>query len=106
MVEKSPKNSGYLLPKMQNTLKIHMKTPKFGNFAKIKQFKAFYMQNTPKTWDIQCDFSEKSGNSQKLSVQLTSNLTVLVENSKKIGIFSKTGKNFQILMSANLYLVQ
>ena len=47
------------------------------------------MQNTPKTWDIRCDFSEKLGNSQKLSIQLTSNLTNLVENSEKLEFSAK-----------------
>ena len=47
------------------------------------------MQNTPKTRDIRCDFSKKLGNLQKLSVQLTSKLTILVENSKKLEFSAK-----------------
>ena len=52
------------------------------------------MQNTPKTWDIRCDFSKKLGNSQQLSVQVTSNLTTLVENSKKSELSVKTANEF------------
>ena len=47
------------------------------------------MQNTLKTQNIRCDFSKKSGNSQKLIVQLTSYLTILVENSKKLEFSAK-----------------
>ena len=52
-----------------------MKTPKNWDFPKNYTVLAFYMQNTPKTWDIRCDFFQKIRKFAKLSVQLTSNLT-------------------------------
>ena len=53
------------------------------------------MQNTPKNQDIQCDFYEKSGYSQKLSVQLTSNLTFLGENSENLEFSAKQVQIFK-----------
>ena len=54
------------------------------------------MQNTPKTWDIRWDFSEKLGNCNIwYKINLKSNN--LGRKLQKIGFFSKIGTNFQIL---------
>ena len=52
------------------------------------------MQNTPKNWDIQCNFSD-IGKFAKLSVQLTSNLIFLVENSEKSVFSAKRERIFK-----------
>ena len=41
-----------------------MKTPDNQDFPQKSIVQVFYLQNTPKTWDTQYDFSEYSGNSQ------------------------------------------
>ena len=49
----------------KHTANLYEDPEKLGSSPKITVW-VFYMQNTPKTRVIQCDFSEKSGNSQSL----------------------------------------
>ena len=46
---------------MLNMLSIDMKTPNIRDFPQKYTVQAFYVQNTPKTWDIWCNFSKKLG---------------------------------------------
>ena len=79
------------------SLEIHMKTPNTRDFHyKILQFEHFYAEYTKKS-EHSMRFSQKIGKITILSIELTSNLTTMVEKSEKIGIFSKIDTDFQLL---------
>ena len=63
---------------------INMETPNTQDFRHKNSYSlSIFMQNTPKTWEIRWDFSEKSGKLALFSIELTPNLTIWVENSEK-----------------------
>ena len=65
---------------------------KLGFLPKLHSLSVLHAEYTENS-DIRCDFSKKLGNSQQLSVQLTSKLTILVENSEKLK-FSANANEF------------
>ena len=67
---------------------------KIGIFAKITQFKHFTCRIHQKLRTFNVIFL-KNWEIHELSVQLTSNLTILVENSKKSEFSAKRQTNFQ-----------
>ena len=89
------RKSGYSLPKMQNTLKIHTKTPKTQDFRqKLYSLSILHAQYTENSGHLMI-FFQKIGKFAKLSVQLTSNFTLLVENSEKSEFSAKWERIFK-----------
>ena len=71
------------------------KDPENWEFPKNYTVYTFYEQNTLINWDIRCDFP-KNLEIHKLSIQLTSNLTICGEKTPKNWNFPQNGKkNFQ-----------
>ena len=88
---------------MLNTLSIDMKTLNIQDFPQKSQSLSVYLQNTPKTWDIWGDFSEKSGNLPFYMPNINNSNTFVKGKLRIIGIFHNHD-NFHNL-SAILYVV-
>ena len=78
------------------SLEIHTKTLNTRDFRhKNSQFEHFHAEYT-ENLGHSMRFFRKIRKLALLSIELTSKLTIWVENSKKIGFFSNTSTNFQI----------
>ena len=91
-MEKIPKNWAIRCSECKTHCKLTRRPQTFGIFLKITVL-AFYVQNTLKTQNIWCDFSEKLGNLQILCTTNHKSNIIVVENSEKLG-FPPKSKQF------------